>query len=212
MGSRFIRNGLAIAAMIVLPALPASAEELDAQTGAHELVKSTTDKVIAELKERHEELEAQPGKIYGFVEEYLLPHFDFARMSRLVLGKHWRRIDQAQRQRFVDEFRRLLVRTYASSMLKYSNENIYFLPYHGESGAEDVTVRTEVEQPGGSPIPIDYRLYKVNGSWKVYDVAIDGVSLVINYRSSFSSQIARLGGVDPLIDKLRDRNREVMNE
>lgn len=212
MGRRFITTVVIAAAMVVPLAVGAGAGPLHAQTGAHELVKKTTDEVIAELQERRAELEAQPGKIYDFVQEYLLPHFDFERMSRLVLGKHWRRIDEAGRERFIREFQRLLVRTYATSMFKYSDEKISFLPYHGEPGAGEVIVKTEVERPGGEPVPIDYRLYATGGEWKVYDVAVDGVSLVINYRSSFASQIARLGGVDALTEKLRERNKQVMDE
>jgi phospholipid transport system substrate-binding protein len=129
-------------------------------------------------------------------------------MSRLVLGKHWRRASAEERRQFVEQFRYLLVRTYATAMLDYSEDPIIFLPFRDDVAATETTVRTEVDPPGSNPVPIDYSVYFVNGVWKVYDVSIDGVSLVVNYRSSFANEIRSEGGVAGLIAKLQERNQQ----
>ncbi len=175
------------------------------------LVQETSEKMLAKLKAEKELLKQEPGRIYELVNEIVIPHFDFEYMSQLVLGKYWRRASADQRHEFTEQFRTLLVRTYAKSLNEYSDQVINFLPFREVSGGGDVTVRTEVDQPGGFPIPIDYRLHQKGGAWKVFDVIIDGVSLVTNYRSSFSKEIRR-GGIDTLIAKLAERNKEATGE
>jgi phospholipid transport system substrate-binding protein len=128
-------------------------------------------------------------------------------MSRWVLGKYWRQATSDQRTRFTEEFRTLLVRTYAGALLEYSNEEIRYLPMPAVNNAEDVTVRTEFLPKNGIAIPIDYRMHFLNGAWKVYDVTVDGVSLVTNYRGSFASQI-REGGIESVINDLKQRNQQ----
>lgn len=177
------------------------------EAGPEALVRQTSDRMIAVLKEQHDVIKAEPQRLYGFVHEIVLPHFDFERMARWVLGRHWRAATPAQQQRFVDEFRTLLVRTYGTALLDYTNEKINFLPLRKSDSADKVTVRTEVVKPGGQPIPIHYSMYRRADGWKVYDVAIDGISLVSNYRADFANQI-NSGGLDALIDKLAQRNAQ----
>ena len=203
-----LRPGLAgLLLVMALGAAPACA----GADGALDLVRDTSAEVQKVLQLRHAELERKPGLIYGVVEEYILPHFDFERMSQLVLGKNWRSATPEERQQFVEEFRLLLVRTYATAMLKYSDQKINFLPARGKAGEGDAVVQTEVEQAGGPPIPIDYSLYRKGDAWKVFDVKIDNVSLVVNYRGTFASEI-RSGGLAALIGKLHERNRQAANE
>jgi len=173
------------------------------------LVRSTSDQVLARLKADHDDLKAHPEKVYGLVEDLVLPHFDFHRIARWVLGKYSRRASRAQMEEFTKEFRMLLVRTYATALLQYTNQQIDYLPLRMRPGATDVTVKTEIQQPGAFPIPIDYDLYRPDGSseWKVYDVSIDSVSLVGNYRTTFAGEI-RDKGLDALIKSLARRNRE----
>jgi phospholipid transport system substrate-binding protein len=182
-----------------------------AETGAHDMVRQTADEVQKVLHERHKELEKNTSLIYGVVQQYILPHFDFERMSQLVLGKAWRTASPEERQQFVEEFRLLLVRTYATAMLKYSDQKIDYLPYRGKPDDSQVVVQTEIAQAGTQPIPIDYSLYRQGSEWKVYDVKIDNVSLVVNYRSTFSNEI-RGGGVAALIKKLHERNQQASTE
>jgi phospholipid transport system substrate-binding protein len=177
--------------------------------GARQVVQDTTDRMLAILSAQREELRAKPERIYPLVDTIILPHFDFTRMSRWVLGKHWREATDAQKARFVEEFRNLLVRTYATALLEYAGQTVNVLPLRGTAaGATEVSVRTEVRQPGAPPIPIHYSMGAEGGAWKVFDVTIDGISLVASYRSNFSNEIAR-GGIDRLIALLEQRNRDV---
>ncbi len=171
-----------------------------------EMIKQTADSMLAKLKEDQAIIRKDSTRIYALVSDIVLPHFDFERMASWVLGKHWRTATPAQRTRFVEEFRNLLVRTYATSLTDYTDRKITYFPVRAEPGATEVTVHTEIAQAGATPIPIDYSLSLKDGEWKVHDVAIDGVSLVTNYRTSFSNEI-RKSGLDPLIDKLAQRNQ-----
>jgi phospholipid transport system substrate-binding protein len=182
------------------------AEEMPAPQA---LVKTASDEMLAALKTNKEDIEADSTKIYPLVESILLPHFDFEKMSKLALGKNWRVATDAQQARFIEEFRLLLVRTYATALLEYSNEEIRMLPFRDDVSTKRVTVPMEVVQPAGPAIPMALSLYETDDmSWKVYDVKIDGISLVTNYRSSFATEI-RQGGMDKLIESLAERNAKV---
>jgi phospholipid transport system substrate-binding protein len=171
------------------------------------LVRETSDRMLVVLKEQHAVIKSEPNRLYELVDDIVLPHFDFERMARWVLGKHWRQAAPDQRERFVNEFRTLLVRTYGTALLDYTDLKINFLPLRKSANSEDVTVRTEVIQPGGQPIPINYSMFHHEDGWKVYDVSIDGISLVSNYRTDFSNQI-NTAGLDALIQKLVERNAQ----
>lgn len=171
-----------------------------------EMIKQTADRMLAKLKEDQTVIRKDPTRIYALVSDIVLPRFDFERMASWVLGKHWRTATPAQREKFVAEFRNLLVRTYATSLTDYTDRTITYTPVRAEPSATEVTVHTAIEQPGAAAIPIDYSLALKEGEWKVYDVAIDGVSLVTNYRTSFSNEI-RKSGLDKLIAKLAQRNQ-----
>jgi len=134
----------------------AIADNLDPET----LVRQTSDRMLVVLKEQHDLIQAEPERLYGLVDDIVLPHFDFERMARWVLGKHWKRASPDQQQRFVNEFRTLLVRTYGTALLEYRDQRINFLPLRMAEGSEDVTVRTEVVKPGGVPIPISYSMFR----------------------------------------------------
>jgi len=143
--------------------------------------------------------------IYGMIDTIVAPHFDFERITQGAVGQYWKKASPAQQRDLVNRFKQVLVRTYARSLLNYSGEEIRYLPLRPGSRSNTVTVSTEVSEPGGAPIPIDYRMYNNGSGWKVYDVVINNASLVGNYRSSFSAEI-RQKGVDGLITKLGDMN------
>lgn len=172
------------------------------------LAKNTTQEVLAILKADKDIQGGNVQKVYDLVEAKVLPHFDFNRMTQLAVGKHWNVASPKQKQSLVKEFRSLLVRTYATSLTAFSNQVVEFKPFSMKPDASEVTVQTEVKQPGGKPIPIDYDMYKTAFGWKVYDVSIDGVSLVINYRSSFANTI-RQSGIDGLISALESKSRSI---
>lgn len=176
-----------------------------------QLVQETSKLMLNKLKEERDVIKKNPGRIYDLVQQIVLPHFDFEYMSQLVLAKYWRRASDEQRKAFVNEFRTLLVRTYATSLNEYTDQKLTYLPFRQNPGDTEVTVRTEVEQPGGMPIPIDYRLHQRDGNWIVFDVIIDGVSLVNNYRTSFAKEI-RGGDIDGLVKTLADRNNQAKRD
>ncbi len=172
------------------------------------LVKKASDDMLLALAVHEAELEANPSKIYDLVEEILIPNFDFARMAKLALGKNWNSINEEQQAQFVEEFRVLLVRTYSTAMLEYTDEEIRFLPFRDDLSKRRVDVPMEVVQSGGPGIPMTLSLYlNAAGEWKVYDVKIEGISLVTNYRSTFSRDINN-GGIDKLIEDLSQRNQK----
>jgi phospholipid transport system substrate-binding protein len=172
------------------------------------LVRETADRVLAQVTAHQEELNKDPGGIYALVESLVLPHFDFMRMSQAALGRYWRDATEDQRQRLAREFQELLVRTYAVALLNYSGQKIEYMPVRLQPDARDVTISTRVSAGGAPPVPINYRLARDGDLWKVYDVVIDGVSLVSNYRSSFANEVRR-AGIDGLIQQLADRNKQL---
>lgn len=171
------------------------------------LVKQTTEKVLAEIQAKKQELTNNPAKIYPLVDEILLPRFDFKLISRLTLGDSWKTATDSEKEAFITEFRELLVRTYATALLSYSGQEIEYPPVRSAPNASKVKVKTKVKSAGSTAVPIDYSLYlsKAKQDWMVYDITIDGVSLVSTYRSNFGSQIRRnkLAG---LIADLKEKN------
>jgi len=171
------------------------------------LVKSTTDQVIQELTANREMLMKDTNKLYSMVDRIVLPHFDFERMAKLVLGKHWRGANDAQRQKFIEQFKTLLVRTYATALFQYNGQKIVYKPFRQTAANEDAVVRTEIVPQDGPPVPLNYALSQgSDGNWKVYDIRIDGISLVTNYRTAYSNTIQN-GGIDTLIAKLTEKNQ-----
>jgi len=170
------------------------------------LVEQVSDETLLRLKRDKVLIDKDPKYINTLIYELVLPHFDFERMSRWVLGKHWRTSKSNQQKAFTEEFKSLMVRTYANSLREYSEEKISYFPFRGNLETGDVMVRSEIKQPGGIPIPINYQLHLQGDQWKVYDITIDDVSLITNYRSSFSREI-RQHGIDKLIKKLSDKNK-----
>jgi phospholipid transport system substrate-binding protein len=172
-----------------------------AAIGPQELVKETTDQTLSRLQGERAALQKNPDGIYDLVKEIITPHFDFVRISAWVLGKHWRTANKEQKLRFVTAFRTLLVRTYGVVLLDYTNQKVRYLPLRDDPANGDVTVRTEVIQPNGEAVSINYRLYLKKGAWKVYDISVEGVSLVTNFRTSFATEIKQTG-LDRLIQRL----------
>ncbi len=199
-----------IARMLILALLFAAglSGAADKEPAPVALIRSTADHVLAQIRQRKAELEKDSSGIYDLVQEKILPHFDFRVMSRGALGRYWRRANEAQKQRIAQEFQELLVRTYATTLLNYSDQEVEYLPFRGKPDDKRVTVSTRVHDKGGPPIPIDYRLYRTSdGRWKIYDVVVDGVSLVSNYRSSFAAEVKK-GGIEGLISSLSEHNRK----
>jgi phospholipid transport system substrate-binding protein len=183
-----------------VPLLAAAQETPDA------LVKRVTDEVLAVIKADKDLQGGNMRKVAELADAKVLPHFDFTRMTRLAVGRNWAQATDPQKAALEKEFRTLLVRTYSTSLAAYRNQTIEVKPVKMAATDKDVTVRTAVLQQGGPPIPIDYAMEKADSGWKVYDVTIDGASLVTTYRGSFNDQIQK-GGIDGLVKTLVERNK-----
>ncbi len=164
-----------------------------AETAPEVLAKETTQKLLTALQEQKEQLKTEPAKVYQLVDDIVLPHFDFARMAKLVLAQHWQDATEPQRQKFTDQFRALLVRTYASSLVYYSGQEVNFPEVRRQPEDRRVTIVAEVKNKDNKTIPLSSEMYQTPNGWKVYDVKIDGVSLVTNYRASFDTEIKQKG-------------------
>ncbi len=176
-----------------------------AQDAPDALIQKSTSEILAAIKADKDLAAGDQKKIEKLADEKVLPYFNFVRMTQLAVGRNWRDASDAQKKSLIDEFRLLLVRTYSTSLTQFRNQTIDVKPTKMVAGDTEVVVKTQINQPGGQPIPIDYSMEKSTGSWKVFDVLIDGVSLVTNYRSSFNSEIQK-SGIDGLIKSLSERN------
>lgn len=202
-------RGLLCAAILVAGTLLCT-PSMSAGADPQDIVRQASEQVLNALESEGVELSGNPQRLYTLVDAVLLQHMDFQRMARWVLGKHWRTATPAQQARFVEEFRRLLVRTYATALAGYSGQRIEFLPQRDGATADEAVVRIEIHQPGGPSIPVQFSLYRNGIEWKAYDVTIDGISLVANYRASFGAEV-RSGGVEKLINTLAARNQQAFN-
>jgi phospholipid transport system substrate-binding protein len=150
------------------------------------------------------------SKVNQFVNEAILPSTDFEKISALVLGKLWKTATPEERERFKQEFQTLLVRTYSRAFVEFKDWSIRYLPIEMEADATKVIVKTEVLQPSLQPVAVDYRMLLSNGEWKAYDIMIEGVSLVTNYRTTFTSEVQTKGSLNAVIDSLAKRNSEAL--
>ena len=170
-----------------------------------QLLERTSQQVIDILRKDRELLKSEPDRIYKIVDQYILPHLDDVTMAKLALGKNWRKASKEQKIKFVDEFRNLLVRTYSKSLTEFKDQEIKFFPLKLAADTHKTSVKAEVIQPGGPSIPLAYRMRIKNNAWKVYDIKVDGISLVTSYRGTFTQEI-RKSGIDGLLKYLHDKN------
>lgn len=178
-----------------------------AEVAPDQLAREVTDKIVVLLKTNKDLYTKDHKKLYAMVDENVLQHFDFRAMSRTVLGRYWREASEDQRARFTGEFRDLLVRTYATALLKYNDEKIVYLPFKLVPGDRTATVKSEVRRTdGGPPIAINYSFYHTDAGWKVYDLTIEGASLVTTYQSTYAERVQR-EGLDALIAGLARDNK-----
>ncbi|MEY6431778.1 ABC transporter substrate-binding protein [Thioalkalicoccus limnaeus] len=194
---------LILLALIWLPG-PAATQPL---TAPQQVVEKVSDELMRVLREDRQLIERDPEYVYRLVDERFLPHVDFERVSALVLGPVWREASPAQREAFGEEFKHMLIRSYAAAVNELSEWEIQYLPMSLDPDARNAIVRTRILRRGGQPTAVDYRMVRRGERWLAYDVSIEGVSLLANYRSSFV-RLARERGIDGLIADLADRNLE----
>ncbi|CAI08989.1 MlaC/ttg2D family ABC transporter substrate-binding protein [Aromatoleum aromaticum] len=196
----FARSLLAVVLLLASLLVAAQSKAPDA------LVKDVTEEVLKILSEDKQIRSGDSTRAAELIETRIAPHFDFPRMTALAVGRHWTQANEEQRSRLAEEFRTLLVRTYANALTEYRDETVTFKPMRQGPDAKEVVVQSQINKPGGQPIDLDYRLVDKGGEWKVIDVTVAGVSLVTNYRSSFNNEISS-GGIEGLLKALQEKNR-----
>jgi phospholipid transport system substrate-binding protein len=175
------------------------------------LVKTITQDVVAILKQDRDIQAGDPKKVAQLVETKILPHFNFTRMTRIAMARNWRLASPEQQKELTEQFKTLLVRTYSTALSSYRDQQIDFKPLRAKPDDTEVTVKTEMKQPNApQPVAIDYEMEKTPNGWKVYNVKVDGVSLVTTYREVFATEVKERG-VDGLIKSLAAKNRQGEN-
>ncbi len=193
-----------LAGLLLLTSLSSANAAAESLNAAQLAIQTSSEKLKSRLQS--DEFRGDFKQVARYVDQVIKPHVDFPRISALVLGKHWRQASHQERERFVKEFRTLLVRTYSRAFVQFNEWSLHFLPMDLANEATKTVVRTEVLQPGKPPIGVDYRMIKINGKWWAYDIVIEGVSLVTNYRSTFANQILNSGSLTDVIDNLAEKN------
>jgi len=192
---------LLLALALAAPVLPA--QELE----PNELLQSTTLEVIAAIKRERDLHGGKPKQVAVLVETKVLPLFDFGRMTQIAVARNWRLATPEQRLALTAEFKTLLVRTYSAALSSYRDQVIEFRSLRLLPADTEVTVRSVVKQSGTAPIAMDYDMEKTPAGWKVFDIKVEGISLVTTYRDTFA-EIIRDGGVNGLVKALEDKNRQ----
>jgi len=194
-------RGLAclLVALLIAPAVCATAPD--------ELVRRTAEEVLGILRQDAAVAHGDMRAVSTIIDAKVLPHFDFERMTRLAAGKHWRTAAAPEQAALVREFLALLVRTYAVALAEFRDRTLTYRPLDAAAGASEVVVQTEVATPSGKPIRLDYRMAQTGTEWKVYDILVDGVSLVVNYRALFDSTVNQ-SGIAGLVDLLARKNAQ----
>jgi phospholipid transport system substrate-binding protein len=172
------------------------------------LVKNVMTEVVELITKDKEIRSGSRAKLIQVIEAKVLPHFNFNYMTALAMGQSWNKATPEQKKRLTDEFRTLLVRTYASALAAYSEQRFDFRPLRSKATDTDVTVNVRVLQSGAQAVPIDYSMEKTGSGWKVYDVMVGGVSLVANYRTEFNNTV-RESGIEGLIKNMQAKNRSL---
>ena len=194
--------------------LPAATEP---SPSARELVIGTSEQLVAALQKDREAIKRDMDRAYQLAEDTVMPHLDFPRITRWVLGKHWRAATDQQRERLTSEFRTLLTRSYVSAMVTYVDQilqhadNVEFPLNRSRQDEDSAAVTMLISQASGQPVAVQYQMYRSDTGWKIYDVQVEGISLALTYRSTFSQEIAR-DGIEGLIATLAERNRQSVRE
>jgi len=179
----------------------ATAQEL----GPDQLVQKVTEEVLAAVKSDRQLAAGDKQKALKLAEEKVLPHIDFETATRLAVGRAWSQASPEQRRKLVDEFRKMLVRTYSNGIQSYQGQTMKILPSRGRQDPQDATVRAQFVRAGGQPLPLEFQARKTPQGWKIYDISIEGVSLVLTYRSEFDA-VVREGGIEALVKRLTEKN------
>jgi len=193
--------GLFFGVSLLAAALGVRAEAMEPDA----LIRNIAQEVLVIVKQDKDIQAGDKKKVVALVDAKVLPHFDFERMTRLAVGKGWRSATPEQKKALVTEFRNLLVRTYANAFTGYKDQTVTVKPFKMPAGADEATVKTLINKPGGQPIAVDYEMGKTADGWKAFDLSVEGASLVTTYRGTFAEQVQQ-SGIDGLIKMLADKN------
>jgi len=182
-----------------------------------EMLKAATQKMLHSINDNRAEIQNSPDKLKSLVEEIILPHLDFITASKMVMGKYWRRAEKQQKIKFIRQFRLLLLRFYSSALSEYLsgndkaiNENlIRYFPIALKEGDKSLTIRAEIQVESGQPIPMRYRMHLTKKGWKIYDVSVEGISMITTYKNNFATQF-KTQGIDAMIATLEEKNKEML--
>jgi phospholipid transport system substrate-binding protein len=198
-----MRLHIAVTAFLLsfVAAFPALAQ----QQGPDELVRQVTNDVLEAIKSDKQLQAGDRRKALQLAEQKVLPHVDFEEAVKLAAGKSWNSATPEQQQKLAQEFRSMLIRIYSSAIGSYKGQTMKVLPLRMAPNATEATVRNQFLRPGAPPVPIEYAMKKTPEGWKIYDISIEGISLVLTYRAEFE-QVSRTSGIDGLIKRLQEKN------
>ncbi len=182
------------------------------------MLEAATIKMLRSINNHRSEIKKSPEKLKSLVEDIILPHLDFISASKMVMGKYWRRAEKAQKIKFIKQFRILLLRFYSSALSEYLSGSdkllredlIHYFPHELNEGDTATTVRAEIQLESGQAIPIRYRMHLTRKGWKIYDVSVEGISMITTYKNNFASQF-KTQGIDSLIASLEEKNKHMMH-
>jgi phospholipid transport system substrate-binding protein len=173
--------------------------------GPQELMQKVSQDLLRELDANRAAIAKDPTGLRALADKYLLPNFDVDYAARLVLGKHWRTASESQKKRFIDAFYQSLMRNYGDAIAEFTADRLTILPFKGDLTSGAATVRTEVKRSNGTPVPVNYTMRATPQGWKAWDVTIEGISYVKNYRTDFGAEIDQKG-IDAVIQRLEAQN------
>jgi phospholipid transport system substrate-binding protein len=197
------RLALAIAALLLPAAFIAAARAAETVPGPapQELIETTARRLLEALDTDREQAKKDPSRVRTLVDEILLPHFDTDYSARLVLGRHWRAATPEQRRRFIDAFYQSLLRNYGSALADFTADRLAVLPFRGDLASGQAVVRTEVKRSNGQSVPVNYTLHSTPQGWKAWDVTIEGISYVRNFRNDVGAEVDQ-AGLESVIKRL----------
>lgn len=200
-----IRMSVWLAPLALLGAAIAAADPVPGPA-PQELIESTARQLLEALDADRATVRQDPKRVQALVDRYLLPHFDTDYSARLVLGKHWRNASPEQRRRFIDAFYQSLLRNYGSALAEFTADRLVVLPFRGDLGSGQATIRTEVKRSDGTRVPVSYTLRATPAGWKAWDVTIEGISYVRNFRNDVGAEVDQRG-LDAVIERLERESR-----
>ncbi|MGQ0428827.1 MAG: MlaC/ttg2D family ABC transporter substrate-binding protein [Gammaproteobacteria bacterium] len=196
---------MAPVALVIALVAPARAAEPVPGPVPQQLIETTARRLLEALDHDREAARQNPTRVQRLVDEILLPHFDTAYSARLVLGRHWRSATPEQRRRFVDGFYQSLLRNYGAALAEFTADRLAVLPFRGDLANGQATIRTEVKRRDGTRVPVNYAMHATRHGWKAWDVTIEGISYVRNFRNDVGAEVDQRG-LDAVIERLEREN------